>query len=115
MLKDIGLSILPDVVLEAIKSSDYHSKMAEESLDVSNKEQVVFCVRWVDEDLISHEDFIVLYEMEKTDDTSMVVVIKDIILQLGLEGEKLRGQCYDGCSIMIGKKKGVATQIKKDI
>ena len=97
MLKDIGLSILPDVVLEAIKSSDYHSKMAEESLDVFNKEQVV------------------LYEMEKTDDTSMVVVIEDLILQLGLEGEKLRGQCYDGCSIMIGKKKGVATQIKKDI
>ena len=97
MLKDIGLSILPDVVLEAIKSSDYHSKMAEESLDVFNKEQVV------------------LYEMEKTDDTSIVVVIEDLILQLGLEGEKLRGQCYDGCSIMIGKKKGVATQIKKDI
>ena len=46
--------------------------MVDESSDVSNKEQAVFCVRWVDKDLISHEDFIGLCEMEKADDTSMV-------------------------------------------
>ena len=48
---------------------------------------------------------------KKTDATSMVAVIKDIILRLGINGEKLRGQCYDGYSTMMGKKKGVATQI----
>ena len=56
-----------------------------------------------------------LYKMEKTDDTSMVVVIKDIILRLCLDGEKLRGECYNGWSTMMGKKKGAATQIKKDV
>ena len=70
MLKDISLSILRDVLLEAIKSPDYHSIMVDESSDVSNKEQAVFCVRWVDEDLISHEDFIGLCELGKTDATS---------------------------------------------
>ena len=35
--------------------------MVDESLDVSNKEQAVFCVCWVDVDLISHEDFTALY------------------------------------------------------
>ena len=34
-------------------------------VDVSNREHVVFCVRWVDEDLLSREDFIGLYEMER--------------------------------------------------
>ena len=53
--------------------------------------------------------------MEKTDATCMVAVIKDIILRLGIDGEKLRGQCYDGYSTMMGKKKGVATQIKKNV
>ena len=57
--------------------------MVDESSDVSNREQVVFCVPWVDEDLLSLEDFIGLYEMEKTDATTMVSVIKDIILKLG--------------------------------
>ena len=69
-----------------VKSSDYHSIMVDESPNVSNKEQVVFCVRQVDEDLTSHEDFIVLYEMRKTDGTNMD---KDIVLHLGLDGEKL--------------------------
>ena len=67
--------------------------MVDESSDVYSKEQALFCVRWVNEDLISHEVFIGLYEMEKIDATIMVAVIKDIILRLGLDGEKLRGQC----------------------
>ena len=111
----MSLSILRDIVLEAIKRSDYHSIMVDEFSDVSDKEQGVFCVRWVDENLISHEDFIGLYEMEKTDTTSMVIVIIDSILRLGLDEEKLRGQCYRGCSTMMGKKKAVATQINRDV
>ena len=91
MLKDMTCSILPDVVLEAIKSSGYHNIMVDESSDVFNKEQVVFCVRCVDEDLIFHDDFINFYEMEKTDATSMVAMIKDIILRLGLDVGKLLG------------------------
>ena len=89
--------------------------MVDDSSGVSNKEQAVFCAHWVDEDLTSHGDFIGLHEMEKTDATSMVAVIKDIILRLGIDGEKLRGQCYDGYSTMMGKKKRVATPIKKNV
>ena len=89
--------------------------MVNESSDVSNREQVVFCVRWVDEDLRSHEDFIDLYVMEKTYAPTMVVnVIKDI-LRLGLDKAKLRCQNYYGCSAMMGKKKRVATLIKWDL
>ena len=85
--------------------------MVDESSDASNREQVC----WVDEDLDSHEDFIGLYEMEETDATTLVNVIKDSHLRLGLEKAKLRGQCYDGCSTMMGKKKGVATLFKRDV
>ena len=114
ILKDMSLSILRDVV-NCTKKSDFFNIMVDESSDVSNREQVAFCLRWVDEDLHSHEDFISLYEMEKTDATTMVNVIKDIFLRLGLDKAKLRGQCYDGCSTMEGKKKGVATLIKRDV
>ena len=51
----------------------------------------MFCVRCVDEDLILHDGFISFYEMEKTDATSMVAMIKDIILRLGLDVGKLLG------------------------
>ena len=98
------LSILRDIVLEAIKSSDYQSIMANKFSDVSKKEQDVLCVCWVDGALIFDEGFIGLYEIEKTDTTSMVTVIRHIILRFGLDGEKLQGQCYHGRSTIMGKK-----------
>ena len=54
-------------------------------------------------------------EMEKTDAISRANFIQDIILRLGFDSEQFRSECYDGCATMMGKKKGVATQIKSDI
>ena len=53
--------------------------------------------------------------MEKTDADSIVRIIKDSLLRFGFDKEKLRGQCYDGCSTMMGKKIGVSKQIKDDV
>ena len=54
MLKDMNFSMnLGAVVVEGIKNSNYHNKLVDESSDVSNKEQAMFCVSWVDVDLIS--------------------------------------------------------------
>ena len=60
----------------------------------------------MDENLHFPEDFIGLYEMENTDAATMINVIKDIFLRLGLDKAKLPRQCYDGCNTMMGKKKG---------
>ena len=57
----------------------------------------------------SFEEFLGLHEMEKTDAVSIENFIKDIILRLGFDSKKLRGQGYDGCATMMGKKKRVAT------
>ena len=37
--------------------------MADECTDVSNKEQFVICIRWVDDSLTAHEDVIGLYNV----------------------------------------------------
>ena len=80
-----------------------------ETSDVSNKELAVFCVCWVDENLFSYEEFLGLHEMENIDAVSIANFIKDIVLRLGFDSEKLRDQCYDGCATMVTKKKGVAS------
>ena len=110
----MNLSVLRDVV-NCIKKSDFFSIMVDESSVVSNRGQVAFCVCWVDEDLHSSQDHINLYEMEKTDATMMVNVIKDIILRFGLDRAKLRGQYFDGCNTMMEKKKGLVTLIKQNV
>ena len=107
ILKELALTILPDVV-ESIKAADFFSIMLDESGDVSNKEQALFCVT-------PYEDFLGLYEMEKTDADSIVRIIKDSLLRFGFDKEKLRGQCYDGRSTMMRKKTGVSKQIKDDV
>ena len=45
----------------------------------------------------------------------MAFILKDVVLRLGLDPERLRGQCYDGCSTMMGKKSAVATIIKNEL
>ena len=42
-------------------------------------------------------------------------ILKDVVLQLELDPERLRGRCYDGCSTIMGKKSGVATTIKNEL
>ena len=110
----MALTILCDVV-ESIKAADFFSIMLDESGDFFNKEQAVFSVRWIDENVTLYEDFLGLYEMEKTDTDSIVHIIKDSLLRFGFDKEKLRGQCYDGCSTMMGKKTGVSKQIKDGV
>ena len=38
-------------------------------------------------------------------------LIKDSLLQMGLQLSAYHGQCYDGASNMTGQRNGVATQI----
>ena len=89
--------------------------MADETTGIINKEQFVICIRWVDNDLNVNEDFIGLHELSVTNAETLAFILKDVVLRLGLDPERLRGQCYDGCSTMMGKKSGVATTIKNEL
>ena len=40
--------------------------MADETADISNKEQLVICIRWFDDCFVIHEDFIGMQPLERT-------------------------------------------------
>ena len=109
------MHVLRPIVKNIKKSSSYYSIMADETTDIINKEQFVICIRWVDNDLNANEDFIGLHELSVTNAETLAFILKDVVLRLGLDPERLRGQCYDGCSTMMGKKSGVATTIKNEL
>ena len=82
----------------SIQSAPFISIMIDETTDESNKEQVVICFRWVDDELDVHEDFIGLYETESTQFTeaiALLTIIHDELNRLNISITKLRGQCYD--------------------
>ena len=112
MLKVMALQILREVAAR-IQRSTFFSIMADETTDMSNREQLVICLRWVDDDLVPHEDFIGMQKVERIDAETIKSVILDVLVRMNLAMQKCRGQCYDGCSTMAGRKGGVAAMIKE--
>ncbi len=55
-------------------------------------------LRWVDDNLHVHEEFIGLYEVASIEATSLVAAILDCLQRLNISMTKIRGQCYNGAS-----------------
>ena len=54
-----------------VNISKYFSIMCNEYTDISNKEQLSFCVRWADNDLNAHKDFLVIINYQTSTVTLM--------------------------------------------
>jgi hypothetical protein len=90
-----------------------YSVMMDDTRDVSGKEQEAFCLRYVDHDLIVHEEFIGLYEVSSTTGENLARVVLDVLQRLNLPISGLRGQAYDGAANMAGKYNGAQAIIKQ--
>ncbi len=99
-------------LLVNIRQNGFFSIMGDEYTDIGNKEQLTFCVRSVTDELEIHENFLGFYELSNIKSDTIVHTIQDILLRYNLSLDNCRGQTYDGASNMMGKKSGVATQIK---
>ena len=71
-------------------------------------------LRWVDDQLEVHEEFVGLHQVANIEATTLVAVIKDCLLRLNISLTKVRGQCYDGASNLTGARCGVATLIQAE-
>ena len=73
-------------------------RVCDECTDASNREQLAICIRWVDNQLQPHEDFIGLCQLDETNADFITRTIKDTLVRLELTLSRCRGQCYDGAS-----------------
>ena len=97
-----------------INSVRYFSLIADETRDMSGKEQLAITIRWVNDNYDVFEDLIGLAAVDKTDANFLVSIIKFAMESWGIKLEKCRGQAYDGAANMAGHLNGVAAQIKRD-
>ena len=111
MLEILGKTVLHRIVAD-IQNALFYAIVVDETTDCSNQEQAVPVLRWVNDSLVVHEDFIGLYSVPSISADTLTVVIKDCLQCLNLPISKMRSQCYDGASNMTGAKKGVAKQIQ---
>ena len=89
------------------------SLMCDKNTEVSNKQQLSMCVRWIDGSLNPHEDILGFYELSNIASDTIASAIKDSLTRFNLPLSDLRGQTYDGESNMLGNRSGVAAQIKR--
>ena len=100
-------------VLDDVRGSPFLAVMVDETADCSNVEQMTVFIRWVADDFTVSEEFLGLHSMSVIDAESIVKAILDVFVQLSLPIHKVRGQCYDGCATMAGKKAGVAARMSE--
>ena len=87
--------------------------MFDEYTDISNKEQLSFCVLWVAKNIDAHEDVLGYYQIPNIKSDAIFSTIKDALIRFNLPLSDLRGQTYDGASNMMGHKSKVAEPINK--
>lgn len=69
-----ALAVLKSIA-ENMQNSSFFTIMADESADVANQEQVVVCIRWIDNNIDVHEDFIGLYPVARCTAEEIVNVL----------------------------------------
>ncbi|XP_060182757.1 uncharacterized protein LOC132612659 [Lycium barbarum] len=117
---DIQKDIVSACKIETIKAiiedlnGDYFALLVDESRDVSRKEQMAICLRYVDKRGFVMEAFIGLVHVKDTSALSLKKAIVDVLAHHSLTLSYVRGQCYDGASNMQGELGGLKTLIKQE-
>lgn len=83
MITIMALQILRKIAA-SLHDTPFYTIMVDETTEMSNREQVVLCLRWVSEKFEVHEEFIGLYMVESIDANTLVSVIKDVLQRLNL-------------------------------
>ncbi|GAV59575.1 Dimer_Tnp_hAT domain-containing protein/DUF4371 domain-containing protein, partial [Cephalotus follicularis] len=88
--------------------------VVDESLDVSNKEQMAIVLRYVNKNGCVIERFLSILHVLDTTALSLKVAIESLFSKHGLSMSRIHGQGYDGASNMRGEFNGLKSLITKE-
>ena len=92
----------------------WYAVICDETTDVARREQLNLSIRYVDDDYVVHEDTVGLFNPPNISAQALSEALKDILVHCNLPLSMCRGQAYDGAAAMQGKRKGLATLIRKE-
>ena len=114
MIKLMGNALLSKILRRINESTPWYAIMADETADITYKEQLSLSICWVASDYNNHEYFIGLVHVPHITVDVITSAIKDILIRCTLPLSQCRGQAYDGASNMMGHLNGVARQFQKE-
>ena len=111
------ISICNDLILsnlvKKITQAEYFSVLADETTDISCKEQLFICIRYVDSDNCLQEDSLQFIEVDLLSGESLSRAILTNLQRFGIDISKMRGQGYDGAAAMSGRLHGVQAYVQE--
>jgi len=110
MIKVMALSVLRKMSSQ-LQACLFVTVIVDETTDASNTEQVVICIRYVDEYFEVHEEIVGLFEVASTGAENIFTAINDVFIRLNIPLSKIRGQYYDGAAAMCGSRSSVVTRL----
>eukprot|EP00795_Rhopilema_esculentum_P009559 gene9559-17307_t len=112
ILQDFSKAVLRELA-KKVKDVKYFGIMLDETSDVSNKEQISFCFRIVDDNFNIEELFFGFYATEITSSEKIFTIMKDILVRMQFPIHQCRDQCYDGAANMSGCVGGLRTRMQE--
>ena len=87
----MGNAVLRSIVADLRKQSQLFGLIANQSRDISNKEQLTCVLRWISTSELSvHKGFLGMYELEKTDAETITTSLEGILLRCNLTMDDCR-------------------------
>ncbi|XP_029151657.1 uncharacterized protein [Arachis hypogaea] len=123
-LKLIAPSIQKDIVRAAARETtkvivddlgdELFAVLVDEARDISIKEQMSVCLRYVNKEGQVREHFLGLVHVSNTNALSLKLALESLLETYNLSLSRVRGQGYDGASNMQGEFNGLKTLILKE-
>ncbi|XP_060846074.1 zinc finger MYM-type protein 1-like [Rhopalosiphum padi] len=114
IIETCGDIILKKIV-KIVNESGFFSVLVDETTDVSVKEQLTLCVRYLSgsgENVCINESFLKFIEIQSLTGENLAKVILNGLNACGIDCNNMVGQGYDGANNMSGHLKGVQTIIR---
>ncbi|XP_057250688.1 uncharacterized protein LOC130591398 [Beta vulgaris subsp. vulgaris] len=90
---------------------DFFTILADESADISDKEQLALCLRYINKRGEVMERFLGVVHVANTTSLTLKEAIESLLMEHSLSFSRVRGQGYDGASNMQGAINGLKTLI----
>jgi len=101
-------------IVTRVKEACAYSILADETADISGKEQLSIGLRFFDEKANEiKEEFLGFVKLDGLDAKNIAKAIDDFVTNLNLDPDKCVGLGFDGCSTMSGKEGGVQAILRQ--
>ena len=104
--------IMTETIIGRVKEAKFYSAICDEASDASNKEQLSFCPRYVNDDGDICEDFLKFVHCKSgLTGIDLNNEVTEALSSFGLDLQNCRGQGYDGAGAVSGHFNGLSALI----